>query len=275
MDSGYNEDLNPQISAVIASVGDRPSIIKTIDSLRNTIDRLLEIIIVLPPKIRIPDFLINEMTCSSIPILVIESPTRGQVQQRQHGVSRANAKYVIYCDDDIELTSRLPEIAPNFVIAPVFVDSRHRVMTRRLPFQDTVAAYFFAKLTGCYWSEGRVSVFGFGLPFSYRGKRHLLGSNVYIEREWLPGGCIVFPRDLFPKDNYYPFSGYAYGEDVALSLTLRSRGLVLAHALAFQACLGDSPELQAKKTLHNRIFFYIRHIKILYFLITLRKTIFK
>lgn len=263
------------ISAVIATIGNRRSLLETIRSLKRVCSNLVEIIVVLPPDRDIPDFLIGEIRHDQIPVKILVSPAKGQVRQRHYGVSKATTKYIIYCDDDIELTGKFPVPPPNFVVAPVFVDSAGRVMTNKVAFQDTFIAFLIAKLTGFRWSAGRVTAFGFGLPFSYAETEHLLSSEVTIEREWLPGGCIIFPRTSFPDIDYYPFDGYAYGEDVLLSLNFRSKGLLLAHVTSFRASLVDYHGPSEKIKFIDRILFYWGVRKILYFLIRSRRELIK
>jgi len=263
------------ISAVIATIGNRRSILETIRSLKQVCTSLVEIIVVLPPDCETPDFLIDDIKESQIPVLILVSTEKGQVRQRQYGVSKATTEYIIYCDDDIELTGSFPVLLPNFVVAPVFADAERRVMTNEIAFQDTFIAHLAAKMIGFRWSEGRVTVFGLGLPFSYTETEHLLLSEVTIEREWLPGGCIIFPRSSFPDTDYYPFEGYAYGEDVLLSLIFRSKGLLLAHVTSFRANLVSYHGPLKKIKFRDRIRFYWNIRKILYFLIKARRELLK
>lgn len=269
----FNRNLAPQvdISAVIATIGNRRSLLKTLRSLKQVCSNLVEIIVVLPPDRELPAFLADEIKDSHIPVKILMSPLKGQVRQRHYGVSKATTKYIIYCDDDIELTGKFPVLPPNFVVAPVFADPTGRVMSNRVVFQDTLIASLISKMTGFRWAEGRVTAFGFGLPFSYSETEQLLSNEVTIEREWLPGGCIIFPRKSFPNIDYYPFDGYAYGEDVALSLNFRSKGLFLAHVTSFRANLLDYCGPSKKIKFIDRILFYWGVRKILYFLIRARR----
>ena len=72
---------------------------------------------------------------------------------------------------------------------------------------------------------GKKNVFTIGLPF--KGKVTSIGINygvddVYcasdlVEAEWLPGACTLsFKEDLI-LDDYFPFKGKAYCEDIFLS----------------------------------------------------------
>ena len=46
-----------------------------------------------------------------------------------------------------------------------------------------------------------------------------------VEVEWLPGGVQALKKTLFPKKNYYPFSGKAFCEDLFLSHIYETNGV--------------------------------------------------
>jgi hypothetical protein len=47
------------------------------------------------------------------------------------------------------------------------------------------------------------------------------------EVEWLPGGCALHRRENLVLENFYPFSGKAFCEDIPHSLLLRQRKIRL------------------------------------------------
>lgn len=48
-----------------------------------------------------------------------------------------------------------------------------------------------------------------------------------IDVEWLAGGCVMHRKENLVLDNYFPFKGKAFGEDVIHSIILRSKGIKL------------------------------------------------
>jgi hypothetical protein len=54
----------------------------------------------------------------------------------------------------------------------------------------------------------------------------LCGSGV-VETQWLPGGCVVCHREDLVLENFFPFAGKAYCEDLVHSLLRRKRGIRL------------------------------------------------
>jgi hypothetical protein len=52
------------------------------------------------------------------------------------------------------------------------------------------------------------------------------GSDLF-EVEWLPGGCVLARTKDLVVDDYYPFAGKAFSEDVIHSLRWREKGVRL------------------------------------------------
>ena len=51
--------------------------------------------------------------------------------------------------------------------------------------------------------------------------------NDMLKSDWLPGGCVVHFKSDIIFDNYYPFSGKAYCEDLIHSFHLRKKNVEL------------------------------------------------
>ena len=61
---------------------------------------------------------------------------------------------------------------------------------------------------------------GFGVDSQVINKRT-------CDVEWLPGGCVMYRRENLVLDDFYPFKGKAYGEDLIHSFLLREKGCKL------------------------------------------------
>lgn len=48
-----------------------------------------------------------------------------------------------------------------------------------------------------------------------------------VDIEWLAGGCIMHLKENLLIDNFYPFKGKAFGEDVIHSILLKNKGVKL------------------------------------------------
>ena len=61
---------------------------------------------------------------------------------------------------------------------------------------------------------------GFGLDFNDKAEDK-------TESEWIPGGCILHRSQNLITQDYFPYSGKAYSEDLMHSLLLRENGVKL------------------------------------------------
>lgn len=73
-----------------------------------------------------------------------------------------------------------------------------------------------------------------------------------VEVSWVPGGCVLHARRNLVLENYFPFAGKAYYEDLLHSLHLREkhvRLLVDCRARCSTACGGDAPYIASYREL--------------------------
>jgi len=255
-------------TTVIATVGDR-------DSLSETVRRILALSI--PPQVIVivlpPDTSLKVDLSGFSRIKVVNSPVGGQVNQRHFGVSSmVFTEWVLYCDDDILIDGLdhllVTPLSKTWVIGPIFQNISGEKLQRHLPFQNSGVVRLFKSLFP--WSDGDVTLFGFGLPFSYESMIRGCPVESFIEREWLPGGCLFFPSKLFPKVSYYPFDGYAYGEDVALSLMMRDQDAILMHSFEFKARMVDANLKMKAKPMLTRFRSLMSNLSRLMYLAKLR-----
>ena len=217
------------VSIVIATLGG-PSLKATIDRLNESTDGIpAEILVCLPA---------NEATAvaslEGIPnVHVIKTECRGQVAQRAAGLRLANQAYVMQLDDDVflppnalgELLSALRTKGRHHVIAPFFRDQLFERETTR--YRQDVKGFS----QSCYASIvcgapfganrfGKISPSGvaYGVIAPKSGER-------IVETEWLPGGAVLAHKPDLILDNYFPFPGKAFSEDLIHSVLWRERGI--------------------------------------------------
>lgn len=181
---------------------------------------------------------------------VIKTPCRGQVAQRAVGLGMASNPYVMQFDDDVILPPDTLKVlfetllakGPGNVIAPFF---------RIQPNGEEGTRYeggFRGFATNCYYTFicgadfgrkrlGRIasSGLGFGVPMSS-------GPERVVESEWLPGGVALCHKADLITDNYYPFPGKAFSEDLIHSILWRRQGCRLWTVLDVSAMIDVSVE---------------------------------
>ena len=159
---------------------------------------------------------------------VIVSEKQGQVAQRIAGFRAATGEFVLQLDDYMYLyehclerllaearqRGRMCAVSPSFIMHqtgfPCYSVSAHPSTIERM-------IHGAALSTPGAITRAALNV---GLDFS-------ASPRVANESEWLPGGCILHRRENLVLDDYYPFAGKAYGEDVLHSVQLRKRGITL------------------------------------------------
>ena len=227
------------ISVVIATLGGR--------ELERTVERLCagtripeEILICIPKGVVIEARLENN-DC----LQVLQTPCRGQVAQRAYGLSRTRSPYVLQMDDDISLSdnalerlfSTCAKAGTGSAVAPLFKDcSTGKFLTQySQDLKGILQSIQASAVGGASWGAGRMGrIDRAGIPYAVDPNYCAVGE--VVETEWLPGGCVICHREDLVADNYYPFPGKAYSEDVIHSILWRQRGVRLWVATAITCC---------------------------------------
>jgi GT2 family glycosyltransferase len=182
-----------------------------------------EIIIVIPSEFQ------KNIDClkkySNIKILGVDFS--GQVLQRIFGFKHASNDIVIQLDDDIfvdlicfeNLIETLQNSDEKIAVAPLLKWKKNKESCyikyqykKRHLFIHGEKLNFPGKITKTGWNTG----------FFHSEK-----DERYIESEWLPGGCVAHSKKNLILENYYPFEGKAYFEDVFHSIYLNRKGVKL------------------------------------------------
>lgn len=165
-------------------------------------------------------------------VTIVETPCHGQVAQRAFGFRLARHEFVLQLDDDIH-------VRPDCLASMVACIGAYG--------NAAVGPRLYDVATGAYRSfmmprTGRPTVFERilfwiinGAPGYVPGKIGRAGISMGIPEEpgtwadigWLPGGCVLHRKNNLVLENYYPFEGKAFVEDLFHSVILRRRNIRL------------------------------------------------
>ena len=213
------------LSVVIATLGG--------DTLSGTIEKLNHGTVV-PTEILI---CIPEQESPSVENLVfrnvkiIRTVCRGQVAQRAFGFQLARYEFVLQLDDDLLVDKHCVEKLVNTLIAhggrvaaaPALLQANTGLSCYHESGNRTLLRIYYWIVNGIRGYEpGIITKAGTCI-----GVDPALTHKDIIEVEWVPGGCVMHQRNNLIFDNYYPFGGKAYCEDLFHSYYLSQKGLKL------------------------------------------------
>lgn len=262
------------VSVVIATLGG-DSLRKTIQQLNNGTVVPAEILICIPQE--------NAGNVANLGfdnIHIIKTKVRGQVAQRAIGFRRASFPFVLQVDDDVQcqrdmietLLNNLNILGPGNAVAPIYIDVYnqqyiHRHPTGIIGFVNNVGA---TVVCGARWGKKRMGT------ISYAGINYGVdGGLMSVERkevQWVPGGCVLHYRSGLIKENFFPFAGKAFCEDLIHSLLLQKNGVRL-WVVRDAICKIEPPELPKEGNAFisdaaaMRYFHKLRGVNALWFLI--------
>ena len=166
-------------------------------------------------------------------IKLVPTPKRGQVQQRAYGLARASQPYVMQLDDDVildyvslkSLLEELIRLGPGNVVSPLgwryLSNGQYMEVSKsgvRAWFQDLYLYLVCGPPLGDK-RMGKLSRAGIGFWID----KAKISVDAY-ETELLPGGCALCHKEDLVLENYYPYDGKAYCEDLMHSIIWRERG---------------------------------------------------
>ena len=171
-------------------------------------------------------------------VKVIVTECRGQVAQRAIGFQNVSHDVVMQLDDDImvdencvaHLLQTLIKYGPNVAVGPALLGRSLGEIAR---MKDTMLGIYYFLVNGRDGSRmGTVS--RAGAEFGY--DRSKIKKGVH-DVEWVPGGCIMHFRKNLITENYFPFKGKAYCEDLLHSHHLAKKGISLKLDLSARCSL--------------------------------------
>jgi GT2 family glycosyltransferase len=164
-------------------------------------------------------------------VRVVRTEERGQVAQRARGFREAVGEFVLQLDDDVTvdesclkvLVENIEAAGEDIALAPFFLDPAtgnplHRAEWRG--FFRRVNLFLMNGRRG--YQPGTVTLSGHSF-----GPEDNDAEPNFKEVEWLSGGCVLHRRTNLFTENYFPFAGKAYCEDLIHSFHLRERGVRL------------------------------------------------
>ena len=210
------------------------------DTLKGTIEQLNRGSVV-PAEILvcIPEQEAHRMANPLFPnVRVIVTKCRGQVAQRAIGFKNASHDVVMQLDDDIIvdencvacLLQTLSKYRPHVAVAPALLERSSGKITR---MNDTMLRIFYFLVNGRDGHQmGAVS--RAGAEFGYNPS--MIKEGVH-DVEWVPGGCVIHFRENLITENFFPYEGKAYCEDLLHSHHLIKKGVRLKMDLSAHCSL--------------------------------------
>jgi glycosyltransferase involved in cell wall biosynthesis len=219
------EDTDITLTVVIPTLGGE-GLVETINALRNGSVIPDKILICIPKGF---EKSVNHLAGPGVEIFITK--TKGQVSQRALGISASKSEYILQLDDDIHLAPQCLEtlletsikLGSNVAVSPSFISTVSGKSLYKINTTSKLKKLYFWILNGKKgYQPGTLTLAGtcFGIDYE-------LVDASEIEVDWLPGGCVLHHRDNVITENYYPFSGKAYAEDLYFSSIARSKGLKL------------------------------------------------
>jgi GT2 family glycosyltransferase len=214
-----------KISVVIPTIGE-DTLEQVIINLNNGTLVPDEILICIPEN-----FKLNINTLVYTNVKIIYTKQKGQVIQRIEGFIAAKNNYILQLDSDcliyndtlLKLFEIFQKFGDKIAVAPsMFGDIEKYTINRK------TSNNLFYKISN-YIIEGSVNV-----PRGYITKSGIPTFPIFEDREqlflrsdWLPGGCVLHNKNNLVLNNYFPFPGKAYCEDIIHSYLLRKKGIKL------------------------------------------------
>ena len=228
-----------KLSVVIPTLGGI-QLKDTIKALQNSSIRPMEILICIPNSSE----LLADIDLSDN-VEIIRTKRKGQVYQRMIGFLAAKGELVLQIDDDIilekdaikRLVYCLDSLSGKAAVSPDLLKegtdqsafSRNsNTISRR--FSDWI-------LNGkSGYKPGVLSLSGVGFDLDFNDK-----TQDKTESEWIAGTCILHRSENLITQDFFPFSGKAYSEDLIHSLLLRESGVKLYVCNNAIAYVGATP----------------------------------
>ena len=229
MDQDQKNNIHIPVSVVIATLGNE-CLFRTIEFLNSKSTKPYEILICIPDKLY---FKVSSLTHSNVKI--IKTNKYGQVYQRYIGFLEATQNYILQLDDDIEINANdiqklittLTNLNKNSAIGPQFFNKKlndycYKNLSGFKKYESYVIEYFIGGAIFGAKRMGTISKTGNNFEYDI----NFMKNNV-VNVEWLAGGCILHHKENILKEDFFPFNGKAYCEDLIHSVLLRKNGINL------------------------------------------------
>ena len=223
-----------KLSIVIPTLGGK-QLNDTILSILSSTQVVDEILLCIPKS---NELMLDEKLHKSVQIIWTQH--NGQVFQRCVGFSKARGDFVLQLDDDIILDKNcilkmmqfMTESKENASISPIYYDQLEAVEMRYNHNSFFRKCKYWLMNGSVGYVPGKISLTGIGFIFDFQNKEKRIN-----EVDWLSGACVLHKKENLVLENYYPFNGKAYSEDLIHSSILRKnlvKLFVLQDAIAYQ-----------------------------------------
>lgn len=215
-----------KLSVVIATLGGS-SLVYTIESLNS--GKLVpdEILICIPVE---DSFKVESLNYKNV--RVISTNCRGQVSQRLEGFKCAVGDFIFQTDDDIifdrlclyHLMNAIKDIDKKSSISPDFrfIETNQSIYFQKSGNSLIRSLYYWLINGKDGFREGSITLAG--TECGIIPKKNDFGLK---NTDWVPGGGVLHHKENLVFENYYPFHGKAYCEDLFHSYYLKSKGVKL------------------------------------------------
>jgi hypothetical protein len=214
---------NFRVSVVIATIGNK-SVLETISSLNEGTLVPNEIILCLPPGVKFDQYPLPKN------VRVLNSKKKGQVSQRLFAFKRVKNDLVLQLDDDLILENECLYHLVKYLekkelcsVGPQIFDINTKKYSSFLEPKSINNVFFrkiiFYIINGAQgYIPGGIGLSGINMGVPGDGKNYQ-GIN------WLPGCCVLHKKDSLVLEDYYPYEGKAYIEDIIHSKLLNKKNI--------------------------------------------------
>ena len=218
--------INKGVSVVIPTVGE--STLQDVIIALNKGSLVPREIIVCFPKEKLE--LVESLKLGNVKLIQLD--INGQVKQRVAGFKVAKFKYVLAIDSDFvvnndtvqNLVLALEKMGPKSVIGPNHNNEINKNLLKK-PSKWNIFRIVMNLL-----EDSRVQI----PPGTITKTGSVKAGSIPLEdiedistTQFISGGCSLHLKKNLVLEDYYPFAGKAYGEDVIHSILLRKKGLSL------------------------------------------------
>jgi hypothetical protein len=238
------------VSVVIATLGG-DCLAKTIDALMTGSLAPGEILICIPTE---HAHKTAQLATDIVKILAID--IRGQVKQRAYGFTQVKYDMVLQLDDDThveehslrDMVTALAELGPGNAIGPIYYGPH--TGTCNHPLQNGfVKNIFDMVICAAPWGKKKMGALtsiglNYGIDDRYADKD-------LVEVDWLPGACALAYKNELVIEDYFPFPGKAYCEDIIHSFFKKQKGTRLWIATNTRV-LTDEPVSRLDKSIIDK-----------------------
>lgn len=222
---------NIPISIVIPSLGDK-KVIKVIDFLNKDKNYKISEIILSVPKNKKNH--LEHMFSRYKNVKILSVNRRSQVYQRIQGFKAANENQVLQLDDDIFiniksikiLIKRIIQLDSRRCFAPIYKDFNGNFLHKKK--NSILYKIHLIIMLLLFGSIKKINEMGsFDNALVYYGEFNSNILSKYLEVDWLLGGCIIHKKKNLILNNFFPFNGKSFCEDLIHSIKLKNKGIKL------------------------------------------------